>query len=119
MSEKVKIILKDDQPKKKEVTIGTKTVRAERGKPTEVELGDLNMWLKTGKFDRYEKPSEPADDSDLPADIPARAILVREKKTFEQVRAMTRDDLIGIKGIAETSADHILEYLNGGNQENE
>lgn len=51
-----KIILKKGGPAKIEKTIGTSTIKAVRGKPVEVPLEDLQMWLNTGRFEEY-KPS--------------------------------------------------------------
>ena len=49
-------------------------------------------------------------DDGYPDDFPGRKALVKLGKTYEEVKGMSRDDLIKLNGIAEKTADEILAY---------
>ncbi len=106
--EKVKIILKSEYKKAREITVGNKSVKAIPGKAVEVVLGDLQMWLNTGRFELVE---EIQTVSDLPTEIPGRAALIKAEINAEKVSTMTREQLIDVTGIGEKTADEILKFL--------
>lgn len=59
----------------------------------------------------YVKQSEQPDSSDLPADLPGRAALIKEGLlTKEQVLA-SKEVLTDIKGIGEKTSVEIIEIL--------
>ncbi len=75
--------------------------------------------LDPKKGSKSEKDKEPAnqenkDESDFPEGFSPRAKSVFEKlgKTYAEVSAMNREDLIAVSGIAETTADEILAFVN-------
>ena len=114
MSEKTaRIILKEGQPKKIEVTIGTKTVKAVQGQAVEIPVDQLHSLLRTGRFEVVKEAV-----SDLPQEIPGRAVLVANNITFDQVKEMTKAELLEIKNIGQAIADQILLFITpeGGNQ---
>ena len=115
--EKAKIILKDGL-KKREITISGRTIKAEPGKTVEVPLGDLQLWLSSGRFDRVDEPTEPL--SDLPAGLPGRAALVKAGINAETLSTMDKTALVEVPQIADKTADEILKFLEtnktGGNQ---
>jgi hypothetical protein len=49
-------------------------------------------------------------DDGYPGDFPGRKTLVKLGKTYDEVKGMSRDDLIKLNGIAEKTADDILAY---------
>lgn len=115
--QKEKIILKSEYTKPREVSVGDHVLRALPGKPVEVPLSQLQMWLNTGRFD-WIQPE--ADDSDLPKELPGRAALKAAKPPIDLSKLVTMDRaaLIAVPGIAEKTADAILEFLakpKGGN----
>jgi hypothetical protein len=111
------IQLKQEYKKPREVSVGNKTVKAAPGENIKVPLTDLEMWLKTGRFESVEIPEVEADASDLPQGIPGRKALVKvEGLTLEKLNAMNKGELEAIPNIGRNLADQILQYFdkNGG-----
>jgi hypothetical protein len=106
-----KIRLKEEFTEARTMTVGSKTIHAKPGESVKVPLSDLQMWLNTDRFDWINEPPPPPDNSDLPQDIPARSVLVREGVTLDQVRVMEKGDLEEINGIGRNLADQILLYF--------
>lgn len=106
--EKAKIILKDGL-NKREITISGRTIKAEPGKPIEVPLGDLQLWLNSGRFDRVDKPIESL--SDLPVGLPGRSALEKAGINAETLSTMDKTALVAVPQIADKTADEILKFL--------
>ena len=138
--EKIKILvsiirLKKEFKEPRTISIGNKTIKAVPGEEVSVPRGETDMWLKKGKFDfvRFdesevevadEEPAEIPDEttpieSDLPDNIPAREILIREGFTFESVKLLDKAALVKIKDIGRNLADQILQFLNPETEETE
>ena len=49
-------------------------------------------------------------DSDLPEDFPLRSRLVEQGVAFEQVKSMSRADLVALKYVTDSNVDSILNY---------
>lgn len=54
-----KIQLKKDQPKSIEILVGNRRIKASRGGAVTVPLGDLGVWLRTGRFELVEEIETP------------------------------------------------------------
>lgn len=115
------IQLKKEFEKPREISVGSKSIKLAPGETTEVPREDADRWLDTGqveivKFvtkdvaDEAETP-QPAAESDLPADIPARYVLIREGVDWAKLNSLDKDALLEIKGIGRNFADQILIYL--------
>ncbi|HUF02784.1 MAG TPA: hypothetical protein VMM38_01270 [Aridibacter sp.] len=59
--EKRKIQLKKDQPKKIEILVGNRRIKAVRGKAVTVPLEDLGVWLRTGRFEIVDETAKPEE----------------------------------------------------------
>lgn len=54
---------------------------------------------------------EKLEEEEFPANFPARSKFIKLDKTLAEVKAMTREKLIELDGIAEITADEVLAYL--------
>jgi len=88
-----------------------KTMAYFAGQTAEFEEKQADMLIHTGYAEPY-KNDEAGDDSDLPADIPARNVLVNLGLTMAELKSIA--DLTQLTGIGKATAAAIKKYLEQG-----
>ena len=77
------------------------------GDDVELPVKQANELIKLGYAEAYT--GEAGDDSDLPADLPGRPILVDLDMSLEELKQI--DDLTEIEGIGKATAARIKQFL--------
>jgi hypothetical protein len=96
--------LSRSQQKKLDEPIGARTQMA-------IQSGGILIVKATKSAEEKEPPPPPTDKSGIPAEFPGRVALVQNGLNFEQVKTMDKAALVALKGIADKSADAILEAV--------
>ncbi|MBS1793357.1 MAG: hypothetical protein JSS81_05855 [Acidobacteria bacterium] len=90
-----------DQQKKLGDTVGKRTQQAV------LSGGLLIVSRGAGKSSAKTSAGTATDESDLPADLPGRDAFVAAGLKFDQVKAMTKDELLAVKGIGAKTVEQL------------
>ncbi|HUF02796.1 MAG TPA: hypothetical protein VMM38_01330 [Aridibacter sp.] len=99
---------------------GFKIVRTEKQKLGKSIGNKTNLALSSGALlivGRAKKKEPETRDTGLPEDLPGREAFEAEGLSFDQVKKLSPEDLVAVKGIGEKTAESLAEYLAGAGKE--
>ena len=75
------------------------------------DTGAISTGIEPGTANAATDEGGASGGSDLPERIPARDALAASFDSYDAVKAASRDDLMEVDGIGETTADKILAFI--------